>query len=125
MKDRTEAGSVVSKESALENHRKLWMWIHDETLSRQYPVKDKNEYFECTGEERVCAGCYLCNYAAKVGNGGDLCSKCLVKWPNNDELGVNSCTNEEGTGMIDLLHDEDDYKMFAWLAKQIAELPER
>lgn len=121
----------MTKEVAIRNHRKLWMWVHNETLKRKVPVQNE-DYFDENNIPRVSACCYLCyfalNYKEKDPDKTSICNYCPVEWPDYDESSVRSCTNVLNTGLLNKLEYADkheDYIKYAEIASEIASLPER
>ena len=105
----------MTKQEALENHRKLWNWIADKTMERKRRV-EKFEYFEENGIDMILNGCYCCKYDSQFNN---LCDHCPIDWgnDNNDCCYKNSPYNKWSF--------EYDYLKAAQYAREIANLPER
>lgn len=107
----------LTRERAIEEHRKMWNWIADETEKRKYKV-DKVIYFiEHKDEYPIIPHirCWCCEY-----DGCHACKKCPINWKNED----NYCGNKSIYVSWDLA-DDFSYELCASLARQIANLPER
>lgn len=77
----------LTKEQAIEEHRKMWNWISYECLNRKCKV-DKHAYFDKHPELKGGAfdgGCFLCTYIGNLCNLSrfEICSKCgcILNWP--------------------------------------------
>ena len=112
----------ITKSEAIENHRKMWNWIAEETL-RQKCIVEKEEYFEAHGITDIPRyKCYCCEY--DYSEAGFCCSNCPIEWGGI----FNSCNDRDkfgDNGLYALWYKTTDYIKAAELAKQIAELPER
>lgn len=140
----------LTKEKALELHRKMWNYIADEG-ERQERIISKKEAFGHFGWPTVTNLCWCCKYAyeyaiEKYGfakairmDQEDLCTKCAIKWNSTASAYMCQSSNDKeldlayrdlryiGTGLYDLWReafDDGDWKKTAYYAKQIAELPE-
>ena len=111
----------LTKAQAIAEHRKMWRWIADETKKRGRRVW-KEEYFKAMNippENRPDTDCYCCEYA------GGHCPDCPV------ELGgdFGHCSDRDTCGDWEGLYAQwantNDPEEAAWLARKIAELPER
>ena len=100
----------LTKTEAIENHRKMWRWLAEETEKRERKV-EKKKYFEEHGIEDTPANmCYCCEYARRSLS---ECGHCPIDWPR----GGCSCW------LYSLWCGATDYHEAAELARQIAELP--
>ncbi len=109
----------ITKSEAIENHRKMWNWIADETL-KQKCVVDKQDYFETHEMTDIpFSYCYCCEYACRE------CSHCPIDWGGEFGGCVSRDNIDDERGLYILWCKEPDYIKAAELAKQIAELPER
>lgn len=110
----------MTKQEAVENHRKLWRWIAEQTRE-QKRIVDKVEYFRVFNLKRVTNNCYCCEYVkTSVAGAEDMnCELCPIIWSNDVKL-----------------YCEDDAEYTEWRtvetwqeaahwAEVIAELPER
>lgn len=116
-------------DETIENHRKMWNWIADETLKRKQFVK-KEEYFIQNGlhYEEYGTNCYCCQYVDEQLHPLSYrnCNLCPIKWTNNEKYRRAECCYE------DVLFKKwiDTYEFNEWedaakYAKQIANLPAR
>ena len=105
---------TLTKEQAIENHRKMWNWIADETLKRKRVVR-KDEYFIEKGISVVQCWCYCCEYSTD--NSYIDCDKCPIQWKNG------LCEAGEYDDWRAACFKEN-YKKAAKLARIIANLPE-
>ena len=67
-------------DEAIENHRKMWNWIADETEKRQKAVT-KEEYFKQNKLKSVFCECYCCQYAfdnSEIMRREDKCRDCEI-----------------------------------------------
>lgn len=108
---------ILTKEQAIENHRKMWNWIADETLKQKRIIR-KKEYFSANNISSSCIPfyeCYCCEYSTK--NCRRDCSKCPIKWENGD------CIAGEFSDWTEACI-VNNYTKAAKLARIIAYLPE-
>lgn len=89
----------LSKEKAIELHRKLWNWIADET-EKQKRFLTKYEAFMHFGWSRDVDGLeWLCEYAEQNRSKGAIgtdCRKCPLKFPETEKTidGCCLCSDE-------------------------------
>ncbi len=105
----------LTREQAIEEHRKMWRWIAEETLKRKKKVWKEN-YFKEHPEykELPISLCWCCEYADVK------CLKCPLVWPNG------GCTEKkEKIGLFYKWVIETNYKKAAKYARKIAELGEK
>lgn len=106
---------------AIENHRKMWNWIADETEKQKRAV-DKWEYYfamKIFSKNIPFENCYCCEYT--IINQRDSCNNCIVKWTDG---GCMKTENSEYRKWVNAKF-RGDYKQAAKLARIIANLPER
>jgi hypothetical protein len=111
---------TLTKQEAIENHRKMWNWIADEIEKgngyKYYGLANiKNEYFlkhNVSLGNRPNSDCYCCEYS------GD-CGDCPLKWPGGARVVHNGLYIKISTACL-----EREYIEAAKLARQIANLPE-
>lgn len=119
----------LTKQEAIENHRKMWNWIADETLRRKHAV-NKEEYFNhfnIESKDIPRCECYCCEYVFNREN-HVTCNACPVVWGNDKTV---YCLTDSSLFykweciilFLDLL--KENYLEAAELARQIANLPER
>lgn len=112
----------LTREEAIERHRRMWSWISSETLRRGHPVS-KQEARDHFNWPMLNHGCWLCEF------NGDPCDyqsgegSCIVQWPGG------RCSYEHGRGglfdqWVDAYFD-DNGALAAELAMRIAMLPEK
>lgn len=108
-------------DEAIENHRKMWNWIADET-ERRKRIVSKGEYFrENNMFCDITNKCYCCEYGVQqtgVVNGTIKCSVCPINWE------ADIC-EEYGSPYNKWDNTYHDYKLSAKYARQIANLPVR
>ena len=85
----------LTKEKAIELHRKMWRWIADET-EKQKRFVTKYEAFQHFGwdEESVTGNEWLCEYAEQNGSEkaiGRDCFKCPLRIPGTEKSIWESC----------------------------------
>lgn len=123
----------LSREEAIENHRKMWQWIAEETLKRE-KIVCKEEYLEeYFPNEVICCDCFCCEYGRQQINlGYDMrygCKFCPLDWDSSTTvMCCDRFTDDDDLGWFALW--EKITKVLNWqqaseLAKIIAELPER
>ena len=112
----------LTKQQAIENHRKMWNWIADESL-RQKRCVDKDEAFKHFGWEYIPKQCWCCEYASAKINCAyfNKCTYCPLIWGNDISK---SCTFSEFFKW-QYAFDIDDLETAVEYARKIAELPER
>ncbi|MDO5399307.1 MAG: hypothetical protein Q4G33_15440 [bacterium] len=98
----------MTKQEAIENHRKMWRWIAEQTRIRKRIVS-KNEYFDTFGIPYISTCCYCCEYAENT------CSNCPIEWNRR------YCMDSEYAKWL----YADTWQEAAHWAEVIAELPER
>lgn len=108
----------LTREQAIENHRKMWHWIADETEKREEKVI-KEDYFKEHPELEVpYLNCYCCEY--NIQNHRNFCNeKCIIAW--SDDGCFYHCKSEYSKWV----YENIDVLRAANLARQIANLPER
>ena len=129
---------TLTKDEAIEQHRKLWRWIADET-KKQGRIVDKNEYFEAMGideKDIPFNDCYCCEFdiqARDVESFCGHCEKCPLDWGAGYEPGyifalcseIKYTSNSIEAGYFEQWQDTRSFKVAAFLARIIAELPEK
>lgn len=134
----------LTKEQAIQEHRKMWNWIAD-----QYKKRSKADinnlkcmYLHAKNMEGIYGHCFLCHYAgnneSSHGNYAFNCDQCLLQWPvpkdSNIEDGycVDKYNLNDNYGLYGMLlegHNESGEKLVFKekenIARQIANLPER
>lgn len=103
----------MTKKEAVENHRKMWRWIAEETLKRQRKVF-KDEYLSLVYED-IINDCFCCEYVSQFTD--ECCSICPITWPGGRCSGYN--------GLYTKFTYAGTLEQRAELAHTISELPER
>ena len=125
----------LTKEQALEEHRKMWNWIADQYENGR--VGDihamKEEYIEETEyRERILHNCFCCEYTTQKQDSLNICKHCPVVWGTEVYDKFFPC--EHFLSAYEKLRDEScklfygvliDIEKCARLAREIANLPER
>lgn len=124
----------LTKEQALEEHRKMWNWIADQYENGR--VEDirgmKQEYIEETEyRELILHNCFCCEYAVQKRSGDYRCIDCPVTWETEVYRKFFPC--EHFLSAYQKLKDESckfdkcdvDSELCARFAREIANLPER
>lgn len=115
---------VLTKSQAIEEHRKMWNWIADET-ERRREVVFKEDYFGCFGFDTSKTPqymCWCCEYTkCYVG-----CNKCPIEWPYNDVYNSMCLCLREGSPYAKWSNAVRfrAYQSAAKYARAIANLPE-
>lgn len=110
----------LTKQEAIDGHRKMWNWIADETEKRR-KVVTKRAYFEELQVPVPIRGCYCCDYA------NDRCSNCPIQWTLSNDGPDNALfycrsTTAEFEAWFDAKNRKDWQEAAKW-ARIIAELP--
>ena len=133
---------TLTKQEAIEGHRKMWSWIADQ-LEKASPI-DNFDIYDL--KERYCAdnnlnlkcNCFCCEFADRD------CDSCPLVWGTESETFDYFCEEgmkipiryrymfesdiENTTGLwnyADTLSDYGLYEEAAKIARQIADLPEK
>lgn len=107
----------LTKQQAIEGHRKMWNWIADE-IERERCIYDIAVLKQCYCYEiglTLISNCFCCEYNKR----SNQCSKCPLDW-----IETKCCSsNEESLYMRVTI--ADTWQEQADLARQIANLLER
>ena len=107
----------MTKQEAIENHRKLWNWIADEIEMTQQD-KEKGDYFEDWSWADIPANeCFCCEYVRITDPRYD-CRCCPISWGEDEPR----CSGRNV--LYSLWHCTSDLDKRVKYARQIAELPE-
>ncbi|MGN0180806.1 MAG: hypothetical protein ACI4DP_00070 [Candidatus Ornithomonoglobus sp.] len=115
----------LTRERAIQLHRRLWRWIALKTLKEKRIVsKDEFPMFKDNTHNAECL-CYCCEYAKQQEEGAihyspTRCVYCPIDW-GTDGTDFVHCTNSIFGGWERV----GNYRIAAELAFQIAALPER
>lgn len=118
----------LTKQDAIQHHRKMWNWIANETERRKRKVW-KSEYFEAmgiSGSDIPDGMCYCCEFDRQQNKICGKCIACPIDW--NSKVSKHMCTDKYGydeNGLFMLWFCSWNWKTAARLAREIAELPER
>ena len=127
----------LTKSEAIELHRRMWLWIADETLIRKRKVTEQ-DYFKEMGiynkDIPPWRSCYCCEYniqqkikIKKYDWDKYGCKYCPLNW--NSKCDRRMCRNknklDDYKGLMGKWADKKNYKKAAKLAKKIANLPEK
>lgn len=137
----------LTKEQAIQEHRKMWNWIADRLENGDaYDIADLKEYYlegSIYRKEDIINNCFCCHYAE--GN----CDNCPLKWGTEDKVTGYFC--EDGIDVYNFFNDrfgcipdkinsnfnsglwyiayelsqDGYYKEAAVTAREIANLPEK
>lgn len=114
----------LTREQAIEEHRKMWNWIADKIESLKIVIdiiSYKREYLYLFKKGEIANSCFMCEYT------NVYCECCPLDWKSN--VLSSKCVNRRMVG--------DDMGLYSrcvnavtWqeqdkLARQIANLPER
>lgn len=106
----------MTREEAIQKHRKMWNWMADN------PGTGKRDYLErYDPESKLISDCYLCEYVYVEKHHDCDCKYCPVEWPSGRRCyAVNELYEIWGKRMFGGYYTEASR-----IARRIAELPER
>lgn len=114
----------LTRREAIERTRDMWNWIANKTLECEIIV-GKLDYFKENGIKDIpnCA-CYLCEYGGESEN---KCKRCPLEFLKNNNDEIIPCCDDDSpyrkwyyVGVFD-----EDYRLAAKYAREIANLPEK
>ena len=106
-------------EEYINEHRKMWTWIAEETL-RQKKKVSKYDYLSKYNIYNILDGnCWMCEYAYKKTKGN--CDNCPLQWLDIDGIEISYCC-ESPCSLFRAWIKEDDYQKAYELAYKIANL---
>lgn len=129
----------LTKEQAVQEHRKMWNWIADqyenktELLNKTKCVDDlKRCYIDAAfPDETIEYNCFCCEYDYQC-DGIGVCKYCPLQWDSVYNVCMCVDKDRENDSLYGLISDfnhneciDDDFYYCASLARQIANLPER
>lgn len=129
---------TLTKDEAIRLHREMWRWIAEETEKQGRKV-EKREYFKTMGvaeDDEPYLGCYCCEFLSQWQR-HNYCKKscaelCPLDWGVGYETGYikTDCADvvyalDEEAGYFRKWYIEQNPKVAAFLARTIAELPEK
>lgn len=112
---------MLTREQALENHRRLWRHIADKTRTEKRCVSKKEAIEDIWGNVWVANECWCCEYDDQFDS--DFCTHCPVMWDNEKDNGF--WCNDSEFGEWCSARTADDWEEAAEIAEKIANLPER
>lgn len=109
----------LTKQQAIEGHRKMWNWIADEIEKEKEVLKISNlKRIYCGDNDlHLLADCFCCEYNGNIWR----CNQCPLTWGEFNTC----CPSDKLTGMYDRVVNTLTWQEQAELARQIANLPER
>ena len=108
----------MTKKEAVENHRKMWSWIAEETLFKKTKIH-KKDYFEHFGIRAIpFRMCYLCEYVNTLNVKLFKCRKCPIDWGKRK-----TCYADDS--LYYKWYKTSDHELCAKYAKEISELEEK
>lgn len=124
----------LTKEKAIEEHRKMWNWIADELekpeiLITKETVHDLKVRYCNANNWNLRNGCFCCEYDEQFAD--DRCMNCPILWGTEDMVDDYYCecnTHEDIDGLwweSNNLAKDGEYEGASVIARQIANLPER
>lgn len=114
----------LTRKRAIEEHRKMWNWIADETEKRN-KIITKEDYFAEHSGLRICGyvpniNCWCCEYVIFNSSG---CKSCPILWLLDDKYKYATCTDEQSP--FHKWAESISIMVRAHYAREIANLPER
>lgn len=112
---------MLTKEQAIENHRRLWRHIAEKTRAEKRCVYKYEAIEDIWDDIKICSQCWCCEYAFRLNSYS--CTQCPVVWGDESAATV-WCMGSECGEWRDTC-DNDDWEKAAEMAERIANLPER
>lgn len=127
----------LTKQKAIEEHRKMWNWIADELLNPETQKQNCNVH---TLKQKYCKendlelfeACWCCEYDTQFINERNSermrCKNCPLTWGTECETDNFYCERGEDGGLWWNAHQlaiNGEYEGASELARQIANLPEK
>ena len=107
----------LTKTQAIEEHRKMWNWIADETEKQKICVYEEDYFHDIYPNTSVRNNCFLCEYAAY---NFPVCRKCPL------DFCTEYCTNAGSAFRFWISSLQAcDWKSAAKYAREIANLKEK
>ena len=108
----------LTKQQAIEGHRKMWNWIADkiEREKRRFYIYDLKEIYCRENNLLLRHNCFCCEYSGDDDRG---CEKCPVDWEKTEH-----CSDDEKS-LYTLVLYAYTWQKQAELARTIANLPEK
>ena len=122
----------LTKEKAIEEHRKMWNWIADEIIKRGKPVGEKEYIKLFFPEEQVESQSFLCEFVGRDEECGD---ECPLDWGITKHCSGVIRKREEGKivetiyglylSYIEYAFYHKNCEKASEIAREIANLPEK
>lgn len=113
----------------IENFRKMWNWIADESLEQKRCVSKYEAILHFGWDENLKCECWCCEYVNKNVNGdptGSHCmSDCPIRFDGHENIRGTCLNSNSSFTWWRIACDSGNYKLAAMAARRIAELPER
>ena len=117
------------KKYCIENHRKMWRWIAEESLKRKRCVSKREAILHFEWDENLKCECWCCEYVNKNVNYnptyGHCINYCPIKFDGNRNIRGVCLGRDSSFTLWKIARDSGNYKLAAVAARRIAELPER
>ncbi len=118
----------LTREQAIEEHRKMWRWVAVETRRRQKVLRPGDYLEEFYPNKIISEGNFCCEYAKPLHLGH--CDNCPIDWKSR--INRRMCNNKDDPsdrmGFLEQwcrAANNRDWYSASHLAANIAELPER
>lgn len=108
-------------EETIENHRKMWNWIADETEKRKIIVSKEIYMKENNIKDIPVLHCYCCEYTIDTRHKTDSCKICPISWGNKHKK--SACEDKKSPYYKWV--ESHCWKSAAKYAREIANLPAR
>lgn len=124
----------LTKEKAIEEHRKMWNWIADElekpeTRNQKETVHDLKVRYRNANDLNLRNDCWCCEYDDQFAD--DPCMNCPLLWGTEDMADGYYCEYETHPNIDGLwwhanqLSSDGEYDGASIVARQVANLPEK
>lgn len=115
----------LTKQQAIELHRKLWNYIADETERTKRCISKLTAMQQLgVNPDSVANCCFCCEYASQFDWPLTICAGCPIEWPKLYTYGETRCSCSYYASWTHAYCSEE-YAAAARFARIIAELPER
>lgn len=107
----------LTKQQAIEGHRKMWNWIADEIEKRkcECDIPLFKQCYYCENKLTLISNCFCCEYNVGIKE----CLKCPLDW-----IETSHCCDNDNSLYYKLTRSES-WQEQVDLARKIANLPER
>ena len=118
----------LTREEAIQEHRKMWTWIAEETLKQKRKVTKEDYFLHFQIKDIPKGNCYLCEYTFQFIEKSDLkfiihCSFCPVYWASPEITGIPATCSFNAFYRWKEIKDDEFYQEASELAMEIANLP--